>query len=84
MLIFSLHLSICMVVTTFVIFTTACPPFTFKSTLSNTDVCHPCPLFSNTTENDTGATVCPCDPSYYRAVNEDDLPCTSECTSYDW
>ena len=42
-------------------------------------MCRPCPLFSNTTENDTGITVCPCDPGYYRAVNEGDLPCTSEC-----
>ena len=57
---------------------TACPPFTFKDTLSNTDVCQPCPLFSNTTENDTAVTVCPCDPGYYMAVNEAALPCTSE------
>ena len=63
---------------TIIIHYTACPPFTFKNTLSNADMCQPCPLFSNTTENDTAVTECPCDPGYYRAENEAALPSTSE------
>ena len=31
-------------------FPTACEPFHFKNTLSNTEMCKPCPLFSNTSE----------------------------------
>lgn len=57
---------------------TVCPPFTFKNTLSSTDVCQPCPLFTNTTDSDTAVAVCPCDPGYYRTEDEDALPCTSE------
>ena len=57
---------------------TACPPFTFKNTLSNTDMCQPCPLFGKTTDSDAAVAVCPCDPGYYRTENEDDLPCTSK------
>ena len=62
----------------YVLMYAACPPFTFKSTLSNTDVCQPCPLFSNTTDSDTAVAVCPCDPGYYRNEGEDALRCTSE------
>ena len=56
---------------------TACPPFTFKNTLSNTDTCQPCPSFSNTTESDTGVAVCPCDPGYYRIRDDPTLPCVA-------
>ena len=58
----------------------ACPPFKFKNTLSNTDLCESCPPFSNTTGNDTAVSVCQCDPGYYRTDSEDALPCTSKYT----
>ncbi|XP_065890002.1 ephrin type-B receptor 3-like isoform X2 [Dysidea avara] len=54
----------------------ACPPFMFKNTLSNTDICQPCPAYSNTTESDTGVDVCPCFPGFYRAMGEDAMRCT--------
>ncbi|XP_065901652.1 uncharacterized protein [Dysidea avara] len=60
----------------------ACPPFTFKNTLSNTDTCQPCPSFSNTTESDTGVAVCPCDPGYYRIRDDPTLPCVAIVAPY--
>ena len=57
---------------------TACPPFMFKNTLSNTDMCQPCPAYSNTTESDTGVDVCTCSPDFYRAMGEDAMRCTRE------
>jgi len=56
----------------------ACPPFTFKSTLSNTDACQFCPPNSNTTKSDTGVAVCPCFPGFYRAEGEEAMRCTRE------
>ena len=60
------------------ILNTACPPFTFNNTLSNTDKCQPYPMFSNTT--DEASAVCPCNPGYFRSSDgirsEDTMPCT--------
>ena len=56
----------------------ACPPFMFKNTVSNTDMCQPCPAFSSTTKNDTGVAVCPCFLGFYRAVGEEAMRCTRE------
>ena len=55
---------------------TACQPLSFKNTLSNDDMCQPCPMFSNTT--DIAVAVCPCDPGYFRPLDgsEDAMPCT--------
>ena len=62
----------------------ACETFHFKSTLSNTDVCKPCPSFSNTSEIASG--VCPCYDGYFRPTDgsEDDTACTREymCTQH--
>ena len=59
---------------------TACEPFHFKNTLSNTEMCKPCPLFSNTSE--PAMKVCPCDDGYFRPSDgsEDAMPCTREYT----
>ena len=52
----------------------ACPPSTYKSTLSNTD-CRPCPANSQSTVH--GASVCMCNTALFRAPNEGpDDPCT--------
>ena len=54
----------------------ACEPFYFKDTLSSTEMCTPCPLFSNTSE--PAMEVCPCDDGYFRPSDgsEDAMRCT--------
>ena len=37
-------------------------------------MCRSCPANSNSTEQ--GVTECPCFDGYYRAMGEEDLPCT--------
>ena len=60
--------------------TTACEPFHLKNTLSNTEMCKPYPLFSNTTE--PAMELCPCDDGYFRPSDgsEDAMRCTHEYT----
>ena len=62
---------------------TACQPFTFKNTLSNDNMCQPCPMFSNTSGVATATAVCPCDSGYFRPLDgsEDTMACTREYTT---
>ena len=43
-----------------------CPSVTYKSTISNTDTCQPCPLFSNSPSQSTAESDCLCDAPFVK------------------